>query len=143
MVYLSCHGISSRDNSKAREIEQILKFFDIFAVKHATGHQDDKMNGYSITCSSLSFALEKDHKTQVNIWSPIEVQNYVSGVTNRILPRNKLWTKLNEKGEKIYDRSEGLRCVKELCEADLVKYEILTLEEAKKVIDGLKKQRYY
>lgn len=143
MVYLSCHGISSRDNSKAREIEQILKFFDTFAVKHATGHQDDKMNGYSITCSSLSFALEKDHKTRVNIWCPVEVQNYVNGVTNTISPHNKLWTKLNKKREKPYGRHTGLRCVKELCEADLVKYEILTLEEAKKVINGLKKQRYY
>lgn len=139
MVYLSCHGISSRDNSKARETERILKLFDIFAVKHATGHQDDKMNGYSIICSSLSFALDKDYKKRVNIWCPVEVQNYVSGVTNTISPHNELWTKLNKKGEKRYVRHTGLRCVKELCDAGLVKYEILTLEEANKVIKGLKK----
>lgn len=36
----------------------------------------------------------------MDTWCPIEVQNYVSGVTKTISPRNKLWTKLNGKGEK-------------------------------------------
>lgn len=44
-----------------------------------------------------------------------------------------------EKGRKIYGRHEGLKCVKELYDADLIKYKISTLEGAKKVIDGLKK----
>ena len=117
--------------------KEILNMFDNFAVEHPEGHQNDKMNRYLVSGSSLYFNFEKND-VPAHIWCPMKVAAYVDGVEKIPYPASDLWTKTNASGEKLYGRHSGIKATKELCDIDLVRFTPSTLDEAKRVMEGLK-----
>lgn len=90
-------------------IKELLDLFDTFAVGHSVGHQPDKLNRYAIEGSGLCFAFEKNYSSPANIWCPIKVKDFVSGVKNKESPSSELWKFYNAKGELMYGRHGGLK----------------------------------
>ena len=130
---------------KRSDLKKVLDMFDSFALEHPDGHQKKKMNRYFVSGSQLCFAFEKnDGRAHIvddvpaHIWCPMKVAAYVDGVEKIPYPASDLWTKTNASGEKLYGRHSGIKATKELCDIDLVRFTPSTLDEAKRVMEGLK-----
>ena len=120
-------------------IKELLDLFDTFAVEHSVGHQPDKLNRYAIKGSRLCFAFEKNLSTQVNIWCPIKVKDFVSGIKNKESLSSELWKFNPVKGKIEYGRHSGLKAMKELRDADLIVFSPETSEEGERVVEAIKK----
>lgn len=126
--------------ARAKRKNELLALFDTFAVEHSSGHQPVKLNRYAIEGSGLCFAFEKNYSSPANIWCPIKVKDFVSGVKkNRESPSSELWKFYNAKGELMYGRHGGLKKMKELRDADLIVFSTETSEEGKRVVEAIKK----
>ena len=125
------------------EIEKIKKElfagFDTFAVEHFVGHQPDKLNRYAIEGSGLCFAFEKNLSTQVNIWCPMKVAAYVSGVEKEPYPASNVYKEKGSTGEPKYGRHAGLDVESfPLRDIDLVRFIVRRSEEGKIVVEAIK-----
>ncbi len=120
-------------------IKELLDLFDTFAVEHSVGHQPDKLNRYAIKGSRLCFAFEKNLSTQVNIWCPMKVAAYVSGVEKEPYPASNVNKEKGSTGESKYGRHAGLD-VKSfpLRDIDLVRFIVRRSEEGKIVVEAIK-----
>lgn len=118
--------------------KKMLNRFDSFASEHPDGHQKKKMNRYFVSGSGLCFAFEKND-VPAHIWCPMKVAAYVDGVEKIPYPASRLWEEKNPSGEKLYTRHSGIKATKELRDIDLVRFTPSTLDEAERVIEGLKK----
>ena len=126
------------------EIEKLKKelfaVFDTFAVEHFVGHQPDKLNRYAIKGSRLCFAFEKNLSTQVNIWCPMKVAAYVSGVEKKPYPASNVYKEKGSTGKLMYGRHAGLDVeFFRLRYSDLVRFKVRTSEQSKRVVEGIKK----
>lgn len=131
---------------KRSDLKDVLDMFDSFALEHPDGHQKKKMNRYFVPGSGLCFAFEKnDGRAHIvddvaaHIWCPMKVAAYVEGVKKKPYPASRLWTKTNASGKKLYGRHSGLKATKELRDIDLIRFTPLTLDDAKRIKEGLEK----
>lgn len=131
---------------KRSDLKDVLDMFDSFALEHPDGHQKKKMNRYFVSGSRLCFAFEKnDGRAHIvddvaaHIWCPMKVAAYVEGVKKIPYPASRLWTKTNASGKKLYGRHSGLKATKELRDIDLIRFTPLTLDDAKRIKEGLEK----
>lgn len=129
---------------KRSDLKDVLDMFDSFALEHPDGHQKKKMNLYFVPGSGLCFAFEKnDGRAHIvddvaaHIWCPMKVAAYVEGVKKKPYPASRLWTKTNASGKKLYGRHSGLKATKELRDIDLIRFTPLTLDDAKRIKEGL------
>lgn len=125
--------------ARAKLKKELLALFDTFAVEHPSRHQKKLLNRYVVKGHRLCFAFEKFISTPANIWCPIKVKDFVSGVKNKESPSSELWKCYNAKGELMYGRHGGLKKMKELRDADLIVFSPETSEEGKRVVEGIKK----
>lgn len=123
---------------KRSDLKDVLDMFDSFALEHPDGHQKKKMNRYFVPGSGLCFAFEKNDG-RAHIWCPMKVAAYVEGVKKKPYPASRLWTKTNASGKKLYGRHSGLKATKELRDIDLIRFTPLTLDDAKRIKEGLEK----
>ena len=131
---------------KRSDLKDVLDMFDSFALEHPDGHQKKKMNRYFVSGSRLCFAFEKNDgrahivdDVHAHIWCPMKVAAYVEGIKKIPYPASHLWTKTNASGEKLYGRHSGLKATKELRDIDLIRFTPLTLDDAKRIKEGLEK----
>lgn len=121
-------------------IKELLDLFDTFAVEHSVGHQPDKLNRYAIKGSRLCFAFEKNLSTQVNIWCPMKVAAYVSGVEKKPYPASNVNKEKGSTGKLKYGRHAGLDVeFFRLRYSDLVRFKVRTSKQGKIVVEAIKK----
>lgn len=120
-------------------IKELLNLFDTFAVEHPSRHQKKLLNRYVVKGHELCFAFEKNLSTQVNIWCPIKVKDFVSGIKNKESLSSELWKFNPVKGKIEYGRHSGLKAMKELRDADLIVFSPETSEEGERVVEAIKK----
>lgn len=125
--------------ARAKRKKELLALFDTFAVEHSSGHQPVKLNRYAIEGSGLCFAFEKNYSSPANIWCPIKVKDFASGVKNKESLSSELWKFNPVKGKIEYGRHWGLKKMKELRDADLIVFSPETSEEGKRVVEAIKK----
>lgn len=124
---------------------EIVKLLDACGVEHPNGHQDNycgryhvgnHINGPLTVVFEKGFNSKTGQPTPPNIWCPIKVEAYVVGINGSYKMAADL--KINEHG-KVAGRHSGLLSTPEFQNADLVKFVPKTLDEAKRVIEGIKK----
>ena len=126
--------------ARAKRKKELLALFDTFAVEHPSRHQPVKLNRYAIEGSGLCFAFEKNLSTQVNIWCPMKVAAYVSGVEKKPYPASNVYKEKGSTGKLMYGRHAGLDVeFFRLRYSDLVRFKVRTSEQSKRVVEGIKK----
>lgn len=118
----------------------ILELLNSQGREHSSGHQTSKAGRYVLTAPGglpIEVMFEKDEATGANIWCPAKVASLLSDLNPEISPKAGLWVKRNKKGELLYGRHSGLRAMPQLAEADLAKFQVRTLGEAKRVVDAI------
>jgi len=118
--------------------KSIMDLLDKVGREHASGHQGAYANRYVVSGAGgrpIEVMFEKGERVPANIWCPAGVAKLVPDVPAKDSPKALLWQV--KKGEKRYGRHSGLKSMPQLFEADLVKFQPETLEQARKVIDAL------
>lgn len=126
--------------SKIQLKKAILEVLDAQGREHPSGHQASKAGRYVLTAPGgvpIEVMFEKDEATGVNIWCPAKIASLLPDLNPEISPKAELWVKRNKKGELIYGRHSGLRAMPQLADADLAKFQVRTLGEAKRIVDAI------
>lgn len=118
--------------------KSIIGLLDGVGREHPSGHQGAYANRYVVSAAGgrpVEVMFEKSERVPANIWCPAGVAKLVPDVPMKMSLKASLWQFKN--GEKQYGRHSGLRAMPQLAEADLVKFQPETLEQARKVIDAI------
>ena len=119
-----------------------LALLDKAAVKHPAGHQGKLAARYVLRAGSderIGLMFEKSEKTKAYLW--IE-KRFADGLVSRDIdhrcyPANELYKAAKDGEKPAYGRHAGLKAMRDLANADLVRFEIVRLEQLETILSSL------
>ena len=120
--------------SKGQEARAVLKqacleVLEAACVMHSAGHQSKLAARYVLIAGDgerVGLMFEKGPNSPANLWMRADHASRIEdlGVARRDYPAADLYAAIDEKGRPIYGRHAALRQMRELANADLVRFEI-------------------
>ncbi len=128
----------TRDALKA----QIVRRLDVVAMEHRQKHQGSKANRYkllSLDGTTIEMMFEKNTGAPANLWV---MEQHVGGLLDGSIkfersPKDKLYTVPAKNGGIQYGRHSALEDMTLLGRADLIRFELESVEELNRILEVL------
>ncbi|NVK57344.1 MAG: hypothetical protein HWE26_17205 [Alteromonadaceae bacterium] len=118
-------------------------FLDQVALEHAAGHQGKLAGRYTLIADGgtrIGIMFEKSEKTQAHCWVEARFADSIGdiGIEHKRYMASDLYKKNPKTGKISYGRHAALKSMRDLCNADLVRFTPVDAAELERLVNRLK-----